>query len=644
MRRWRLPEAEGARAREARGEPEPALPLVLQLQHGAGNAAVTRMLQRQSRGQEMLEEARAREEELAGDEDDDAAWELPPLEDEPEPELEAEPEREPEPLEPEPLEPEPLPAFDALGGADLRGFATGMPQEEAEDEAAREAAARGAFPRPDAGQEIGDAKPLGWLRQPRLKKAVGHHAAHMGPGADPGALAAGLQQGRKDERARTEAKRAERDKAREQRESKKKLYEGTKKSRDVDPESLKKARAASELAHEQLIRRDQLELAYRPIREEGRALKARIEAESEIVTRALPRGTASEVERLVHAEPTDKLDGPRKTLEEAGRALATAKQAESEYRAVREKAQRILDRIDAAAPAFKDRVKPASRETAERYATGPALATKLHKDAHIELNKANDDVAARERDWELASRGHDKLAQLKGRRTALGFKDDDADAVIATADNHDAAGDFWRLQESVKPVEAAVKRLEELEAAFQKLDARLKYVRVQLAGTLDPAHDHTLATGFANRKAGDDPARRFAQLDQLMRTVERPVAENEFDVPRKAGSYATATAALGPLEANGVIRRGDLNSVYVSSWDGEGYSVEFLVDGLPDIVIHVHCTKDGNPKDGANTAHWKPKSVKYAPGVSHAISPAVRDKLIDRDLVRAQKDVDKRRT
>ncbi|MGH8537554.1 MAG: hypothetical protein ACREXM_14075 [Gammaproteobacteria bacterium] len=58
----------------------------------------------------------------------------------------------------------------------------------------------------------------------------------------------------------------------------------------------------------------------------------------------------------------------------------------------------------------------------------------------------------------------------------------------------------------------------------------------------------------------------------------------------------------------GIIKRGQFNKKYQTSHDtGRDYSVEYIVRGLPNIVIHSHCEASGRPKTGANAFHCKPK-------------------------------------
>ena len=89
------------------------------------------------------------------------------------------------------------------------------------------------------------------------------------------------------------------------------------------------------------------------------------------------------------------------------------------------------------------------------------------------------------------------------------------------------------------------------------------------------------------------------------------------------------------LVQHGVVRRGKLHSLYATTGDGDGFSGEYLVDGISDIVIHTHCDKEGKPRTTANAAHWKPSSVKKLGGRTHRIPNDLRDLMVDREeLVR----------
>ena len=574
----------------------------------------------------MVGEARRREEERPETEDeDDAVWELPPLEDvlpaATSPQAAADTGPAPEPEAP----PEPLPALGELGGARLRSFATGMSAEEAQAEKDRELKEQGVLPRPTAEQEIETAQQeaeqerlkrgklprpdphkgehgpggLGAGRRKRLEKVLGHRAANLG--GDPAALAAGVQQDRRTDQQRTDDERLQKQQKRDAREKKRQVH-----------------------------------AAYSPVRADAQKLGADIEKLPPHLLKLLPPGTAAKIEGIATGAATTELAGPRDALKKASDAVAKLEQDEAAYSSIRTKAKQILDLIDKAPAGFKSRLNPAFRDTVSGYAEGPPRPSKQAQAIHLELNKAKDDFDARENDFKLAQRSRDKLVDLKARRAVLGFIDADVDRLIAAADVDNAASDFWALQESVKPVEEAIKRLNTLEAGYQQLNRRLTYARARMGATpgWDLAQDAALTAGFTNRGVAPDPAHALLHLDTLMRSVEKPAVDVAFNNPRKAGNFATATAALGPLEAAGVIRLGNFNSAYHTSFDGDGYSVEFSIDGLPDVVIHVHCTKEGAPKDGENASHWKPKSGKFTPGVSHPITAAVRNKLIDRSVLK----------
>jgi hypothetical protein len=82
---------------------------------------------------------------------------------------------------------------------------------------------------------------------------------------------------------------------------------------------------------------------------------------------------------------------------------------------------------------------------------------------------------------------------------------------------------------------------------------------------------------------------------------------------------------LGQLHTAGIIRPGQINQVYRTTYDGTtGFSVEVTIIGLPNTVIHSHCHGDGRPKADSDATHWKAKGVKYDLGKSHPIPDVVR--------------------
>ncbi len=120
---------------------------------------------------------------------------------------------------------------------------------------------------------------------------------------------------------------------------------------------------------------------------------------------------------------------------------------------------------------------------------------------------------------------------------------------------------------------------------------------------------------------------------ELWSNVLQPSAQGRWaNVPKQftpQDDAASATAIDNMLQ-QGIIRRGQFNKKYKTSWDtGTGFSVEYTIQGLPTIVIHAHCEASGRPKDGANATHWKTKASKFSPNASHAVPMELALKLID---------------
>jgi hypothetical protein len=274
-------------------------------------------------------------------------------------------------------------------------------------------------------------------RTKRLEKTIGAHAAAVPDAgeADPGALAGSALSGHRAEQAALEKGRADKAQAQaDKRESarlKQLRHPPALKPPDQAADGFKRRRAADESAHAKLVERDQLEAAgYGALRARGYGLRNQLAAASEFVRREVKRASES-VEQIVTAAPHARLAETTKALDAADKAIQSALAAESAFASVREKATRIMGQINGAGPAFKDRIAAKSREVAERYSTGsPVAAGKPQQQAHVELNSAEQDVAARAKDWELAGRSRGKLAALKLRRTAIGRPSPTACATV----------------------------------------------------------------------------------------------------------------------------------------------------------------------------------------------------------------------
>lgn len=647
-------EEDEQRTRRRARTPEPAPdPALLALQRGAGNAAVARMLARTTSVDEMIDSARAREtpderEGVDPSEWDEQAEPTNPVDDmiakarareapdtregvDPSEWEELTPMEVPEHLANFDVDPQAAPG---VWDSRQRARATGQSVEDFQAQPATPQAA------PGPAWRFGEA------RQAKFDRMLGAHAkAAAGTvAADPGQLAAESLQAKRDKEAELQAARdkkvAHRDDA---------LTAGTMAKRrhgdkpDTVAMHIKATDASRDKTHKDMVADDHVEASgYGQLRQRGYDLRNRLAAASPFVS-AQVRSHALTVDSIVTAKPTKDLAAPKKRLEEADKAIQTALARENDFKFVREKGTKILADIDGAGPSFKDRISAKSRSSAERYATGEPVDKKEIAKAHSELNEAQQDLDARAKEWNIAQRSRGTLATLKAKRAALGYTDRAADRAIAASDKEDAKDDFWALQESVKQVATEVERLNELERDYQQLNLRITHVVAVHPATVTAGDQATITNGFANRAAAADPQRAYNDLHTLMRSVEAPTIQQDFNALRGAGNFAGATAALQTLVNNGVVRRGAFHSVYSTSYDGEGFSAEFGIEGIPDVVVHTHCTKDGTPKDGTNASHWKPKSMKFDPGYSHPITGALRDTLVDRAEIQARKNFNRQK-
>jgi flagellar biosynthesis chaperone FliJ len=180
------------------------------------------------------------------------------------------------------------------------------------------------------------------------------------------------------------------------------------------------------------------------------------------------------------------------------------------------------------------------------------------------------------------------------------------------------------LKKEVQALAPHIKFFKELE------EKRLPWVREKLGPEQSKKSlakvEARLNTRFAGGRDELEKLRNWLDTN-YMGSVERPETEAEFAAV--AGKEDDAKQKLDELLARGVIRSGGLAQKYRTSYDGHSeYSVEYTIQGVPQIVLHCHCTSAGVPKPG-NASHWKRKSQKRTAGTSHPVSQSFVNAIVD---------------
>jgi hypothetical protein len=630
---------------------EPRVAPVLALQRSAGNAAVARLLMRKrSAGTRMLQDARRREREKQddgtgvdpsewGDDDaeapevDESQFTLEPKEAE-DTGYDAdtdEPEAPQEPLAPMSVAPElaqevgdPTAPM-GIWNVQQRMRATG----ESPDDI------RANAPRPqrvDPGPEISQRAPMTTADRRRVAKTVGKKAGKLpGPGqeANPGGYAAESIVRKRDLRERHERNVQQR----AQNYASAQAGIGKPITEDVAAGKVTAEMKKRDADHQKMITADHAMAVYQRLRGLAVVQRDRLNAASPFVQSEV-KVWAGRLNTVIAAtDHADEKGTTKKTIDDATTAIDKAIAAENAYKDVRAKAERILALIRNAGPAFKGRLDKKSETVAEQYATGSPLPTgKPQQDAHRALNEAEQDVNKHAKDWDIAKRSHDKLAELKTKRANLGYIDATVDHAIAVSDGQDLALDFWSLQTSVETVKTHVERLAEIERRFQQVQTRYTHCMATHPGTISAADQGDITNRIATRTAHPNPGQEAEQLHEKMRITEHPTIDADFLTVAKAGGYTAATGTLETLVDNAVVRQGE-HHFYHTSEDGEGFSVRVGLEGLPEVLVHMHCDKTGMMANGTNPVHWKWRKDKYNSGVSEPIPYSLRDKLFDRSKI-----------
>ncbi|MBV9356026.1 MAG: hypothetical protein JO023_10920 [Chloroflexi bacterium] len=185
-------------------------------------------------------------------------------------------------------------------------------------------------------------------------------------------------------------------------------------------------------------------------------------------------------------------------------------------------------------------------------------------------------------------------------------------AAYQKVDQAMTAGGWFDMGPLVDALEAEHARMHPAYARLDEIGARINGLPAPVAGmaALVPivAQFNTRTTVTVDRLPS--LANRVDQ--ELWSNVLQPSAQARWaNVPKQFTPQddAASAAAIDNMLQQGIIKRGQFNKKYRTSWDtGTGFSVEYTIQGLPTIVIHAHCEASGRPKDGANATHWKTKA------------------------------------
>jgi hypothetical protein len=629
---------------------------VLDLQRSAGNAAVARLLQRDVDA--MIADARRREAEADPEPElrDPSEWEVDPDDPMPDAGVRQDPPTQEEPAVAESLHDtgpavqpmaQPSQALPELGGilhSGQRSFATGQPQDEVLAEADASVASQDAWnnpARPTAQSEVAGRRPTPRRFQDKVAETVASHAANIpvAGAADPGALAqqalAEKQQQVADAARRHQSNVQTRATRHQQAQTGKADNAGNAKPAETVDAKAKAERLKGDDAHDAMVKRDDIEARFTSLRDRAKGLRTRL-------TPGLRTGVDAKIAQSVDAIASGPAIADRTkttaTLDEAEQAIKDAELKEAAYSQLRAKAEMLRSQVDPLPQSAKRQINKKSLADIKLYAESKPLFRDKFTTAQQDVKTAELDIAKILKSWQGVRPSHDQLAALKVRRANPGFIDGPADAVIAEADSEDADQEYWFLHETLPKVVAAVERLEALDRKFNQLTTRVAHCLATIPGSVPGADQLTIANGVANRAASPDPEAAYKSLNLRLLPLEVPTIAQTFDTPRLGHQWDTATTGLDTLVQHGVVRRGKLHSLYSTNDDGEGFSAEYLVDGISDIVIHTHCSKDGTPRDSTNAAHWKPSSVKKLQGATHAIPNTLRDLLVDRKELVANKD------
>jgi hypothetical protein len=217
--------------------------------------------------------------------------------------------------------------------------------------------------------------------------------------------------------------------------------------------------------------------------------------------------------------------------------------------------------------------------------------------------------------------------QADGLAAMLLYNAPDLQAAHLAVTNAMAAAEWYTIAEKLDVLKLQVDAIKPAHRLIISLENRAHHLTT--IPIVHPNLTHVTNQLTTKNTIAANQLLTFAQdLDNRLWEVQRPHAQTAFDTA-KAISDAQANTVLENLLADGMIARGQFNKKYRTSWDTQGgYSVEYTIKGINNIVIHAHCSAAGTPKP-ANGSHWKPKSVKTQPGNTHEISNTLRERLID---------------
>lgn len=304
------------------------------------------------------------------------------------------------------------------------------------------------------------------------------------------------------------------------------------------------------------------------------------------------------------------------------------------------RAQNLIERIDRVEEPLKAGIKATHKELAQQVVTATAQKTADPTALDLQIKTATEGF---EQDFNSVnykprSSVQTDVKYLKGVGLDEGLKYSDAALNKAWETVETAIGrEQWVAAKNAMPA---------LKEAFAAMREHIDYFKTLeekripwLTGKLGTSAPTTLGPSLklVNARFKLDAAGLKKLRNKLESTdygiAERSKTAGEFDAVKN--NDTNASNKLDELAEHGVIRSGGLMQKYKSSWDtGDGFSVEYIVEGIPQIVIHSHCDGSGAPKSGANASHWKLKTEKFAPGASHPVSKSLLDKFIDPDANR----------
>jgi len=335
--------------------------------------------------------------------------------------------------------------------------------------------------------------------------------------------------------------------------------------------------------------------------------------------------TVADGEATLAPEPTpsgsDRGLGEVLRPSEASKTASTTSGSASQSAAPKADRKAENEARKAAQLAQKDKVHEA--RAAARKTPSAVEKQRNEKAAEFEATKGTRQAAWEEKVKKqfTFSAEHERLEQTFEAKEAFKYKDAKLQAARGQLDTAKGTMDWDEARKHVKSVKTEVDALKPHIDFFKVLEKdRLPWVRAKLGKDADKTLAKTNERVAGRFELGRDELQKLRSwLDaNYMGSVERPQTEQEFkDVKHDDG---LASAKLDELLAIGVIRSGGLAKKYKTSWDkGSDFSVEYTIQGIPQIVLHAHCNPSGTAKSG-NAIHWKYKAEKYSPGASHPVS------------------------